>query len=419
VPERYEYDYSFQSEVLHLSIRNGTFLKQTRGVLASERFSDPCHRIIAGLVLDYFDKQGRPPSQGVLNELLRTSLSGKKGSVGLTAVRRSLTDVLSAENVDPDYVGATVREFAARSQATLLLGQAQEYFETGRYEEFREELDKAFMLRHPEPAAVRYSVGVEERLASYKGGFHKVNPLPTGVEKLDNYLIGGLDRGEMGVVLGLRGTGKSHTLIHFGATALDAGKKVWHVTLEMGLHSCFRRYDQRLARMPDKELAEKAGKVAKKLKEKDLSLFWYPTNRLTVSQIRSMLSRLGKPDLLVVDYARRMRPDCAGASRWEEIADTYCALRDLAVEFDIGVWTAAQVNRQAYQKTQSEGDVITQEHLSESIGIADSADVIISFNQTRAEKDLGMARLWLDKGREGEDKKEVEVRADWRISLLQ
>jgi replicative DNA helicase len=311
-----------------------------------------------------------------------------------------------------------VREFAATVGARSIISEFDAYAERGEYEEWRKALDAVLRLRHPEPALVKYGTGMEERLSSYKHGFVKSKPVPTFSMKFNKLLLGGLDAGEMGVVLGLRGYGKSHILVALGASAVQAGKKVYHVSLEMGRRSVLRRYDTSLTGLPPKELAGQAGEQTKKLGASNLWVGSYPANTLSPSALRSMVSRRGRPDLLIVDYGRIMRPDFRTDTPYTQIGDIYAALRDIGIEFDCAVWTAGQVNRLGYGKQDSEGDVITLEQVAESIQIGDHADVVVSWNATRQEIHDHKGRLWVDKNREAEDKVMLHMEADWSLSRL-
>lgn len=416
----YEYGHEFQEEILHLAIRNGRFLRESRGALKWEYFSAPDHKVIADLVLQYFDKYQRPPSKGVLLEEVRKTLRGNK-HLPATAVRGEITRIWQLENVSLEHVSGQVRDFAATQAAKDLIAQFEEYAERGEQDHWFREVDKALSIRHPEPTLVPYEVGMEERFRSYKSGFHKSSPIKTRIAQLDKLLLGGVDPGEMVVVLGLRGKGKSHCLINMGAAAVEQGKTVYHISCEMYVPTIHRRYDQRLTKMKDKEIAATPVELVEAMKKYYGKLFVasYPKNSLSPSGLRNVLNRKGPPDLLIVDYGKLMRSDTRRLARHEEIGDIYAALRDIGQEFNCPVWTAAQVNRQGYSQSASEGDVITQEHLAESIQIADHADIILSLNRTSSEQSANKARIWVDKNREGPDGEMINVMADWSRSLIQ
>ena len=419
--QQYPFGFDFQREVLHLAIRNGDFLRESRGALEFDHFTDPLHQAIAHEVFDHFDQYGRPPSKGSLLERLKDQAKDNQ-ALPLAKVRAEVREVWGLEQISKRHVAKKVRSFASESKVKLLLTEYEGYADQGRQEEWFQEVKGALLLRHPEPALISpYDKGVAERFKGYKGGFKKEKPIPVGLTALNKALLGGVDHGELAVILGLRGAGKSHCLVHFGASAMEKGYRVYHVSMEMSTRTVERRYDQRLLKITDREIAAKPVYYARKM-SKYKGLLWvasYPSKTLSPSGLRSMLTRKGAPDLLVVDYGRIMRPDRVGMSKWEEIGDIYAALRDIGIEFQCAVWTASQVNRKGYEKSGSEGDLITLEHISESIQIGDHADIVVTFNQTQDEYDQKQARLWLEKSRESHDKVEFPVRADWSKSLLQ
>jgi replicative DNA helicase len=415
---KFDFDHDFQAELLFLCIRNGTFIRETRGVLSADHFSDPTHRIIAEETLRHFDSRGAPPSRGALQEALKQRLKGKKGSVGLTAVRRELNGLLKAEGVDPHFVAGKVREFAARTEVALLVDAREDYFERGQYRQWHQELTNALGLRHAGPTLVPYDTGLERRYKAYSQGFQKSNPQATGVTSLDTLLIGGLGDGELGVVMGLKGTGKSHCMVQFGAAALARNKAVYHVSLEMNLPSVWRRYDQRLTGMKDKAISKKFRMLAKQMKGTKLWASSYPSNKLKLSELRHTLMVKGAPDLLILDYGAIMAPEERRDAKRFELGVIYAGLRDLGIEFNCPVWTAAQVNRAGYSTTGSEGDYITLENIAESFEIGHHADVVLSWNQTVDELAEKKGRIWVDQNREAPAKRLLHVNADWEISKI-
>jgi len=100
------------------------------------------------------------------------------------------------------------------------------------------------------------------------------------------------------------------------------------------------------------------------------------------------------PDLLIIDYADLMHIDSAHLR--VDTGKIYKDLRGLAVQYGIAIVTASQANRAG------EGDgirLLTRKNLAEDFSKVAIADNVITYNQTAAELERGLARLYVDKAR--------------------
>ena len=87
----------------------------------------------------------------------------------------------------------------------------------------------------------------------------------TGFGRIDK-ITGGLWKGELSLVFGLTGVGKSTLLLNFVHAAVLAGKSVMYVTTEMPKRQVQLRYDSLASGIPYRKF--KRGKLTKKHKEK-------------------------------------------------------------------------------------------------------------------------------------------------------
>lgn len=150
-----------------------------------------------------------------------------------------------------------------------------------------------------------------------------------------------------------------------------------------------------------------AWKACRKLMRKDvksndsyLCVENYPNSSINVEGIKARLDshiRQGWiPEVVVVDYADILAPPDA-SQRWDirdQVNATWKQLRQVAQKYHCLVVTATQVNRQGYDV-----DVIKLKHTSEDKRKQAHVDGFIGINQTEEEKDLGIMRLNLLKGR--------------------
>lgn len=214
-------------------------------------------------------------------------------------------------------------------------------------------------------------------------------------------------RGTLNVISGQSNIGKS---IWLGQIALNASrqkKTVGVVTLEMGEDSYASRFDCNITKIPTEDLHDE-DKVVETLmaykseNECDLFIKQLPTGGASpldiLNYVNSLKMRDIDVDVLVIDYINLMRPNqklSTSANSYERIKVIAEELRAVAIELDIPVWTATQLNRAGYDT------VPTNANTSESMGLVHTADFIMGVYQEEGDKLAGVMRGVIMKNRYG------------------
>jgi len=212
----------------------------------------------------------------------------------------------------------------------------------------------------------------------------------------------------------------SHALVHFGAEALLRKKNVIHYTFELSENAIGLRYDSHLTGIASNDIASHKNEVMKiedSLKLGKLIIKGYPTGTATIQTLRAHIERCilqgAKPDVLLIDYADIMRSTRKYDAPRFELKLIYEELRNLAMTFDIPIWTASQANRDA-----SNSDIVGLENMSEAYGKAMVADVVLSLSRKPEEKSSGLGRLFVAKNRAGQDGIVYPVRINTATSTI-
>jgi hypothetical protein len=118
----------------------------------------------------------------------------------------------------------------------------------------------------------------------------------------------------------------------------------------------------------------------------------YATRSMTGTMLRAYLDLMEsnghKTDLLVVDYGNIMKSESRSDQEHIGVGSCFEALRAIAVDYQIGVITAARLNREAF-----ESNNVGMEHIAGSMEIAAVADYIIANMQTPDEKKQKKMRM--------------------------
>lgn len=413
---------------------------------------DPFYKDVAKAAVDYYRRYDKVPGEHTLDLFDTLKSRHPDDSKVYERIRESLE--LSREDLNADYVMDQAGRFA-RFQAM------RRGLSTAMDELNKDNVDEAANALH---ASLQFS---DKHFNS--GTFlHTPESLKfMDEEESDNFLTGvpvfdagdiGPARGTLHVFVALPNRGKTWWLINLGKRALLQGKRVLHVTLEMSEKRIAQRYYQACFAMSKREQEsrrmviveegkkkrDRLGDDVKKIGDgygldeqvrKDIRTFQhdgmshvlkkqkffrsrqrllikqFPTGKLTTRELEAYLDTIAHsdgfiPDLLIMDYIDIMSID--SSTRREALGDAYVQLRGLAVERNIAVATASQANRSA------EGvKLITRQHIAEDFSKIATADVIITYTQSRAERQLKLARLYVDKAREDQNSQVVLITQDY------
>ena len=234
----------------------------------------------------------------------------------------------------------------------------------------------------------------------------------TGLAGLDKALGGGIRGGRLVVVGARPGVGKSALLSFIATDALEKGRRVLYVSLEMGAQEVMLRMVAKSCavgcdRMQSKALTpqeEEAVVTAyEMLGGRNLSI---ATGADTVGAIRREALRMraaGGIDLVCVDYLQLMQGAGKAGSRAEAVGEISRGLKLLAMELDCPVIAASQVNRAS---TYGEERAPRLSELRESGSIEQDADVVLLLHSPANSKKGAARRVQLAVAKNRQGKRE-------------
>lgn len=232
----------------------------------------------------------------------------------------------------------------------------------------------------------------------------KEKRLPFDLAMMNAITDGGLPNKTLNLVLAETGGGKSRFMCHCAAANLRDGYNVLYITLEMAEERIAERIDANLLDIPINELRNVSkedydAKVAK-LKTKTKGKFIikeYPTAGAGANHFRFLLNELKLkknfvPDIVYIDYINicmssrlKMGSNVNTYSYIKSIAEE---LRGLAVEFDVPIVTATQVNRSGFGNSE-----IEMTNTSESIGLPATVDLMFALIVSEELDQLGQVMV--------------------------
>ena len=231
----------------------------------------------------------------------------------------------------------------------------------------------------------------------------EVQPVVTsGFPRLDRALC--ITGGKL-IVIGARpSVGKSALLLHLAMNALDAGRRVLLVSLEMGVDEVIGRMAARQSGVPVQAISTHSlsetqlGRVVEGFSLLPGDRFSVCTTVRTAQDVRREALRMradGGLDLIVVDYLQLLDAGRKTSNRTEAVGVISRTLKLLAVELNIPVLTASQLSRASERN-----DAPRLSDLRESGSIEQDADAVILLHAPN-EKEAPERELMLAKNRQG------------------
>jgi replicative DNA helicase len=234
--------------------------------------------------------------------------------------------------------------------------------------------------------------------------------VPTTFKKLDKY-TGGFQGGQLIVLAGRPGMGKTSVAISFLIHAAKVGKKVFMASLEM---TSARLMDKVLCSEAEINHADyKGGRLSdddRNKAEGSLDEFakWGVTfnddmvsNIDQIHAIAKAQKERGGLDFLIIDYLQLMRSRERAGNREQEVSQISRATKMMAVDLDIPILLLAQLNRGVEERPDKRPML---SDLRESGAIEQDADIVLFVYRDCVYNDAAPAEsgeLLISKHREG------------------
>lgn len=231
--------------------------------------------------------------------------------------------------------------------------------------------------------------------------------IPSKWEWLDDALNGGfIENGRsLYVFAGETNIGKSIFLGNIASNIAKQGKNVLLVTLEMSELLYARRICTNVSKIPLKDLSTNTHALRQSIIEEKESgsgrifIKEFPPSTITPNQLKAFVKKLtdtGVPiHAIVLDYLNLLH-STVGSNSYERVKNVTEQVRAMSYIFNCPIISATQLNRSGFSTDNP--DLAT---ISESVGLAATADVIVSIFQNEEDRDLGIIRLGMMKNRYG------------------
>jgi replicative DNA helicase len=405
----------FENIIACQALTNSYYTSLVLEYLSPENFKVPGNKLIVGIIKDFYTKRRVLPT---ITEI-KTYLS-KEEDIKLfkdTVITYKQIDVNG--NFD-ELVANTETFFKERAVYNTVLKIVDDVTnEKSDYTKFLAWFEKACNI------TLVNDIGLD-----FYGEYKKVikdlstqnETIPTGWDFIDSKIGGGLMKNgrALYLFLGPTNVGKSIFLGNVASNMAENGLTTVLISLEMPEMMYAKRISSHVSKIPINNIQEQIGSLESffegvtESRKRKLIIKEFPPKSITVAGVRSYLESLVKagikPEVLVIDYLGLLKAS-SGDNSYEQGKVAAEELRALSYFFNMPVVSAIQTNREGM-------DNPSLDTVSESLGVAFTADVVWSIHQEEGDQELGIIKVGGIKNRLGPKHGATAMRIDYTTLSL-
>jgi archaellum biogenesis ATPase FlaH len=349
-------------------------------------------RIAYDLILNFITKYNGLPSKSSLQVEFVNSVKNTENNQEVLDI---ITDCMVDEKIDDKWMLEHTEKwckdraiFLGIMKSIGIIDGKEKELDTGAIPDI---LQKALQVNFDRNVGHDYIEDYVNRFDFY----HKVEEkVPFDIQMLNTITNGGISNKTLNIILAGTGVGKSLAMCHFAAAALDQGRNVLYITLEMAEERIAERIDanlmdveiDQLNALSKNQFESHIDRIKSKTRGR-LIIKEYPTASAHTGHFRALLNEIElkknfKPDIIFIDYlnicaSSRVKGLGGSVNSYHMVKAIAEEVRGLAGEFNVPVWSATQVTRSGYNSSDVE---LTD--TSESFGLPATADLMLAMIST-------------------------------------
>jgi replicative DNA helicase len=405
----------FENIVACQALTNSYYTSLVLDYLNPENFKIPGNKLVIGIVKDFFSKRRTLPTITEIKTYLKKDEEVKLFKDTITSYKQ--IDVNG--NID-ELIVNTETFFKERAVYNTVLKIVDDVSnEKSDYSKFLQWFEKACNI------TLVNDIGLD-----FYGDYQKVikelsahnETIPTGWEFIDNKIGGGLAKNgrALYLFLGPTNVGKSIFLGNVASNMASKGLTTVLISLEMPEMMYAKRISSHLSKIPINDIQGQSTALEAYFKEnvdthkRKLIIKEFPPKSVTVAGIKAYLESLIKagikPEVLVIDYLGLLKAS-SGDNSYEQGKVASEELRALSYFFNMPVVSAIQTNREGMENP-------SLDTVSESLGVAFTADVVWAIYQEEGDQELGIIKVSGIKNRLGPKHGATAMRIDYTTLSL-
>ena len=401
----------FQYKLTHEFMENHTFFEDLSSILDQNMFTDPNLKTFVGVMKNYYEREGIVPDYDAMEIELRNISHSEKETETYLAI---IAEVRNTQINGVDRIRDLAEKFFRQQNIVKTANEILRIAGNGDTEKY----DTCVSLLNDamtQGLHNDFGEGVFEHIKETLSDDYRV-PIPTGIGKIDETLEGGLGKGELGIIIGPSGFGKSSMTTAIASHAACQGFKVLQIVFEDRIKQIQRKHIGRITGIEAKDLSKPDNidfvKEAiehfqdKEKLEQNLRIVKFPSGEKTARDIKRFIVKLTnsgfKPDLVIVDYFECLAHEANkdSSNEFEKEGKTMRIFEAMVGELDIAMWIPSQGTKDSINL-----ELVTMDKIGGSVKKAQIAHIILSIARTVDDIANNKATIAILKNRAGKSGK--------------
>lgn len=406
----------YQFKLMRVFFEDKDFFIDLYSIIHPNMFTNPQLRKILSLMIDFYKTQEIVPSFEMMGIVINKSANGNETE--RLILESVLHDITTTSLEAIDWIKHQAFVFFKQQNIVKTANKILEIAGNGdsdKYEECVELLNDALRQGNNKDMGVTVMDDLEDTLSND----YRV-PIPTGLNALDECLNGGIGKGELAVIIGSSGFGKTslttaianHAATYKCENNNQKGYKVLQIVFEDSPKQIRRKHIARITGIEARDLSkpEYIDVVRQRLSEYEdmdilnanLRIVRFPSGDKTATDIKNFIKNLINsgfiPDLCIVDYFECIDNSCFTSitNDFEREGKTMRKFEAMAQELNLAMIIPSQGTKDALKE-----DVIDVSKMSGSAKKAQISHIILSISRTLDDIDNNRATIALLKNRSG------------------
>lgn len=382
----------FQYKLISAFMEDQGFFRDLESVIDQNMFTEAYLRTIVGVLKEYFNKHAYLPSY----EMLLIKLNDVAYSEDEQQYYKEAVEALQKQpSFERDEIEELAEKFFKQQNWIRVSNEIKRVAGDGdisKFDELMELINKANSVGRRNVNFFNPFDNMDDNLTPSSTTY-----IPTGIEKLDNILGGGLEKGKLGAIIAPSGVGK--TSLTTGISAYAAafkhqsndyeGFKVLQIVFEDTKRDLSRKYYGRFTQV-------ETCNIDSRLEEVRSLLDNYPDKDAIINNVRCVRMVSGEtkakdirntieqmiltgwvPDLVIIDYFECVEVEGrSGENEWKREAKTMRKFETMAQELNIGIWIPIQGGKESINS-----ELITMDKASGAVQKIQIPQVVMSISR--------------------------------------
>lgn len=410
----------FQFKLAKIFMEESGFFESLYSIVDQNAFNDPLLRTFVGVVKDYYNKYGVMPSYEIANTIMREKGRTNTDIEEADALIKKLRFEITLQGYE--HTKEVALKFFKQQNLIKVANKILEIAGKGnldRFDECQKLLNDATMAGQEDDLGYNVYDLMDKALSP-----DYTVSIPLGMDKLDETLGGGLDKGKLGLIIAPAGFGKTSF-----TTAIDAyaatykcdmnnneGFKVLQIYFEDEDIDITRKHYSRMTGVEaryfkrlDKPSRDEIAKVINNYPDKDmlkknLRIKHFKTGTKSASDIEIFVKKLinsgFKPDLISIDYFECLAHERGGHSNdseWTREGAIMRKLENMAHDLNVAIWVPTQGTKDSMNSP----EIVRMDQASGSAKKVHVAQLILSIARSINDIDQNKAVVAILKNRSG------------------